>query len=256
LRETIYKTVRTLQTQLPFIVDAKAAGQNRLHRLLRRPHDPDFGAFRSFEVDRPLVLDVGANRGQSITSFVITCRDPDIVAFEPISELADRLRERDHRATVRVEQCALGSEPAELELFIPIYRGYMYDGLASLDEEAAHWLNADRIYRYDPAKLVLRREAVAVRTLDSYGLTPDVIKIDVQGTEDAVIAGGHDTLRRSEPVLLIEAPSEGLVADVAVLGYRPYAFRDGRLLRDQLGAVNTYFLTDRRLGQFSSIITA
>jgi FkbM family methyltransferase len=256
VRDTIYKTVRTLQTQLPFIVDAKAAGQDRLHRLRRRPHDPDFLALRSFDVDRPLVLDVGANRGQSITSFVLTCRDPEIIAFEPISRLAGRLRARDHGSMVRVEQCALGGEPAQLDIFIPVYGGYVYDGLASLDEEAAHWLNADRIYRYRPDKLELRRETVEVRTLDSYQLSPDVIKIDVQGTEDAVVAGGHETLRRSEPVLLIEAPSDELVADVTGLRYRPYAFRDGRLLEDQLGHVNTYFLTEQRVGQFSSIIAS
>lgn len=256
MRHTIYKTGRTLQTFVPFVVDAKAAGRNHLHRLIRRPRDPEFLALRSFDVERPLLLDVGANRGQSITSFLLTCRDPDIVAFEPISRLARRLREREHGARVRVEQCALGRRPEQLEIVIPVYRGYVFDGLASLDEESAHWLNADRIYRYRPDQLELRRETVEVRTLDSFEISPDLVKIDVQGTEDAVIAGAHETLRRSEPVLLIETPSAGLVAELAALGYRPYAFRAGRLVGDRLGAPNTYFLTARRVGQFPSIVAS
>ena len=56
-----------------------------------------------------------------------------------------------------------------------------------------------------PDEIVSTCYDVELRTLDSYGLE-DVafIKIDVEGHEEAVLAGAGETLSRSKPVLLIE----------------------------------------------------
>jgi FkbM family methyltransferase len=48
---------------------------------------------------------------------------------------------------------------------------------------------------------------VPVRTLDSYGLKPDVLKIDVEGFEHLVLEGARETLRHS-PVVVFEAFGE------------------------------------------------
>ena len=56
-----------------------------------------------------------------------------------------------------------------------------------------------------PDEIVSSCYEVELRTLDSYGFE-DVafIKIDVEGHEEAVLAGAGDTLVRAKPVLLIE----------------------------------------------------
>ena len=58
MRDTVYKTVRTVQTWFPFVADAKASGQDLVRRRLRRPHEADFALFRRFDVHGPLVIDV------------------------------------------------------------------------------------------------------------------------------------------------------------------------------------------------------
>jgi hypothetical protein len=46
-----------------------------------------------------------------------------------------------------------------------------------------------------------------VRTLDSFGFVPDLIKIDVEGYEHRVLEGATEMLQRA-PVILFEALSE------------------------------------------------
>jgi hypothetical protein len=48
---------------------------------------------------------------------------------------------------------------------------------------------------------------VPVRTLDSFGFVPDLIKIDVEGHEHRVLEGATEMLQRA-PVILFEALSE------------------------------------------------
>lgn len=47
-------------------------------------------------------------------------------------------------------------------------------------------------------------------TLDDFHLTPDFIKIDVEGYEPKVLRGAADTIARSRPVMLIEVNSGAL----------------------------------------------
>jgi FkbM family methyltransferase len=64
-------------------------------------------------------------------------------------------------------------------------------------------------------------------TLDSLGLDRvDLIKIDVEGMEEQVLAGACDTLRRHRPLLFIEilkTSQPQLEARLAPFGYRLYA---------------------------------
>ena len=80
-------------------------------------------------------------------------------------------------------------------------------------------------------------------TLDSLGLRPDLVKIDVQGTEAEVVRGGLETLRATRPALLIEIES-GDVGVAGLLegeGYAELAYRDGRLEPGR-GSMNSFFL--------------
>ena len=83
------------------------------------------------------VLDLGANRGQSIESMlVLGVPGLRITAFEPQSSLADRLRRR-YPSGVTMHNVGVGDEEGEMILITPSYRGYRFDGLASTDRELA-----------------------------------------------------------------------------------------------------------------------
>ena len=141
-----------------------------------------------------------------------------------------------------------------MTLYVPVYKGYVYDGLSSLDPDQALWLNEKRVFWFRPDLLVLRQHEVRVKTLDSFDFEPDIIKVDVQGTELAVIQGARTTIERSRPALLIEAPSAETTELLRTLGYTPYSYSHGRLHGESFGDPNTLFLTVDRLRQFDSAV--
>ena len=54
-----------------------------------------------------------------------------------------------------------------------------------------------------------RSEIIEIKTLDSFNLEPDFIKIDIQGYEISVLKGASKTLEKFKPTLLIETISAG-----------------------------------------------
>jgi FkbM family methyltransferase len=246
MKDSVRTLLRSAQTSFPWAADARHEVQHHVRRTLRRPYEKDFAALRLLDLGRdPLLLDVGANRGQSIDSLALVCRRARIIAFEPNADLAGRLRRRYARRTnVEIRAVGLGDETGEFTLYVPVYKNYVFDGLASFSEEDARtWLEGNLV-RFRPERLRIERRSCRVSRLDDLGLDPRVIKLDVQGFEHRALLGARETLGRARPVLLVESPSEALVDYLAPWGYRPHAFRDGRLLPDRMGSLNTFFLTE------------
>lgn len=248
MKLAIVKVLRSLQTRAPAVRPMKFSMYNWATRLFGWHIEPEF-KFLSRFAPATLALDIGGNWGQSIYALKRTARPRRIMSFEPNPVLARRLQavfEGDRQ--VRVEPFGLSDASGHFDLFVPSYRNFIYDGLASLDQASAReWLNADRMAWFDPDKLRIDRHKVEIRTLDSFDLSPDIIKIDVQGLELAVVKGGIETFRRSRPVTIVEAPSLELAEVFAGLGLDPYGFSDGKLVRDDLSGTNTIFVHPERL---------
>jgi hypothetical protein len=85
--------------------------------------------------------------------------------------------------------------------------------------------------------------------LDDQELDPIFIKVDCQGHEYDVIAGGTETINKYDPILMLEGfhgnePLERLIAE---LGYREYVYNESGFYRGvSATAVNTLLLTPRR----------
>ncbi len=117
-------------------------------------------------------------------------------------------------------------------------------GLASLDREAVSSWFEDFFWRFNPEKLEISENLVQVETLDSLNLAPDVVKIDVQGLEQAVVEGGMETFRLHQPLTIVEAPTDGLVELFGAIGLKAYAYENGRLVPDWRDRRNVVFASD------------
>jgi FkbM family methyltransferase len=129
----------------------------------------------------PLVAyDVGANVGDWTAELVRQEPGARIVAFEPGAEAYARLSDRcSEMGTVTVVNKAVGREPG----LATLWSDAPGSGLASLDRRRLDHFGIDFSHS----------EPVEVVTLDSWaeqaGVTPSVLKLDVEGREMDVLCG-------------------------------------------------------------------
>jgi FkbM family methyltransferase len=140
-------------------------------------------------VDRErAAVDVGAHAGTYTVRLAPLV--PKVFAFEPDTEMADLLR-RATASYVEVSSEAV-SDTAGVKTFrVPVEAGHQSVTLGSLAP-------------LDSASTIERD--VRTTTLDALvGEDVGFVKIDVEGHEAEVLAGGRELLRRRRPVYLLEA---------------------------------------------------
>ena len=153
------------------------------------------------------ILDIGANVGQSTVTLARVFPDAKIYAFEPIPACYEKLASKFvNSGNVSTINIALGAEPGELSLELSDYT-------PSSSFRKMH----NRHVEAFPNTVVSQTVSLRVDTLDNIGNTlvlqePILAKIDVQGFEDKVIAGGQETLKRCQLVIL-ETSFETLYED-------------------------------------------
>lgn len=156
-------------------------------------------SFASFRISRALkahcgavrtIIDVGANRGQFAIASRFFFPKASLVAFEPIPELAAALRRKLARRERMVVEClAVGMEPGRARFNVSKY------------DHASSLLRATpRNLKECPGAQASRTIETDVTTLDRYfgGHTvegPVLLKLDVQGYESSVLAGGGEFLK-------------------------------------------------------------
>ncbi|MCI4340720.1 MAG: FkbM family methyltransferase [Thermoplasmata archaeon] len=162
----------------------------------------DPGAVREVIVDREYerpgflpdaattVLDVGAQHGE----FAVLCAKAyhaRVLAFEPVPSNVEIIRanlRRNAAEEVTVYPIALGDRDGEID-------GYRYDTMLVRD----------------PGRFPARAEHYRQQRLDSLGVEPAlsnrrvIIKVDVEGFEREVLAGGAQLIRAVGPLLIIES---------------------------------------------------
>lgn len=144
------------------------------------------------EIMRPggTAIDAGANQG--VFAYAFSRIAAQVEAFEPNPDYA-RFAQRMLGRRARVHQLALSDKAGRAEFVVPLgddgtvlhLGGTLSDGGAATAKSM----------RFD----------VELRTIDSFGFR-DVraIKVDVEGSELAVLAGGRETILRDRPPLIVE----------------------------------------------------
>jgi FkbM family methyltransferase len=145
------------------------------------------------------ILDIGAHDGLLALPLARLpgCR---LLAFEPLPsafarlEAAFRVADGGIPPHVTLYRQALGERSGTITLSVPVLDGVVQEQWASAAKDfAAH------------ASVTVERHEVAVVPLDSLTLADLThVKLDAEGHEYEVLAGGRETLRRCRPVLSLE----------------------------------------------------
>jgi FkbM family methyltransferase len=134
-------------------------------------------------------VDVGAHRGAMLQEIRRFAPHGHHFAIEPLPEFAERLRRRYDDVTVI--PCALSDHSGETT-FQYVRSNPAYSGIRR---------------RHYPGSEDVDEITVALHTLDE--LVPDgtsiaMIKIDVEGGEEAALRGAMEVIRRDRPLILFE----------------------------------------------------
>ena len=178
-------------------------------------------------------IDVGAHNGDFTIYFLRKCKCRHVYAFEPQADLCDYMRKYLRKFTgLQILNMGLSDSKSHLELRIPInISGAAHPALATLNA-----------YNGDHKKI-----SVPVDTLDSFEYKNiGIIKIDVEGHEEKVLAGAIETIKNNKPIMLIEIsrhfvvknsisweadiPVDNIIKKIKEMGYKCYCNINDKLV--------------------------
>jgi FkbM family methyltransferase len=181
---------------------------NRLPYFL--PHEQSFFAFKHLAKENDgLFLDVGANDGISALSFRKVNQRYSIVSIEAnpyhessLARLSKRLKGFSYHLI------GASDDYSEFDLYVPFYKRLPLHSASTL-HAAFHRENFKRLFSNSLLKHISwRRTRITTVPLDSFGLKPSIIKIDVEGHEIQVLKGLQDTIAKYRPYLMVECSKE------------------------------------------------
>ncbi len=195
----------------------------------------------SFFVDRcrkaQVVLDIGANVGYYSILAALSNPDAEVIAFEPVPQLYDRLVRNVELnqlgSRIKAMNLAVSDRCDEIPLYVP-NNGVLCE--------------SSILAGFRPDSMQLRAEATTVDTfLQAHGVgSVDLIKIDVEGAEHLVFKGMWKTLERMQSDIICEVLPGRFRAEteerLASLGYRFAWICDGKLVRMQRIQPDTQYL--------------
>lgn len=185
------------------VFDTLRRGGIWLQARRRAVHDPEYLELPP-HLNGMLLLDVGANLGQSIISLHSLFPDSRIMSFEPNPACHASLKKvaSEIGSAVELYFVGIGDIKDDLTFNVPV----LTDGTELLQEGSfdlgvfSETVTKQRI----GTTFKLRNIQISVQRIDDFGINPSLIKIDVQGFEMQVLRGAIETIRRARPVLFLE----------------------------------------------------
>ncbi len=142
------------------------------------------------------IIDVGSNEGQFINSIRNILPNKRIIAFEPIKAVYDRLLVNTKGLNIVVHNCGLSDVAGSAE--INISKNFVSSSILQMEE--LHQKTYPDSQYVNKETIQLKRLDDVVNLKENYGHI--LLKIDVQGYENKVIAGGTNVIKAVDIVII------------------------------------------------------
>jgi FkbM family methyltransferase len=137
-------------------------------------------------------IDVGGNIGLHTVRFAQKFQQ--VHSFEPTDINFECLQQNTKTLSgVQLYKLGLGDEPATLTIQLPA------------DTDNCGNFSIVDFQDYNNRTV---DQTIEIKTLDSFELEPDLIKIDVQGFDYNVLVGAADTIAQHRPVIIVESETK------------------------------------------------
>lgn len=181
------------------------------------------------------ILDVGANHGK-MSRPLAKLPGATVHAFEPVPYNFSLLqRVTKGLPNVTRHHFALSDSKGQVSIYIPVRPSKRISPGAAHMGDTAHAETFGTSTARTVAELVIDTDTLDA-TADRLNLTKlDFIKIDVEGAESLVIAGGHATIAKHKPAVYCEISDrcqnlgktpEDIIKPLQAMGYKLFAFNE------------------------------
>ena len=188
----------------PFIKKCKRAVQWRIRALLNRARDPDeqFNKILSHLVsdENPVIFDVGAHNGESITRFRRLFPSCTIHSFEPDQQNFSILKKGyETKEGIVLNNVGVGGTKGTLTFHRNLKSNT--SGFHAVNTQSQWAQNRAARHNVEPKDYTEKSYDVPIINLDSYVQEHNIprihlLKIDTQGHEDEVLKGAETTLQK------------------------------------------------------------
>lgn len=156
--------------------------------------------------DFKCAIDIGANIG--LHTIRLAQQFETVHAFEPIfTNFECLVKNTESYSNITYYQSALGNSSGNIEMRAP---------------EDMHHCGAFSIDRYAGGGEKCIIEQVKINFLDNYNLSPNLIKIDVEGHESTVLEGAAETIKKHKPILILEHTAKTFAKIKPILEFLNY----------------------------------
>lgn len=164
----------------------------------------DADGITKFLIDnqKPIIFDVGANKGQSIIKFKKLFKDPVIHSFEPNTKEVDELcKKYDDDKKVFLNNVGVGEKQGSSEFNINAISGH--SSFKNLIPNTTWIKKRSQLAKIQSEKYTIEKVLTKIIKLDDYAKKNeinkiDILKIDTQGYEDKVLQGSEELLKNKK----------------------------------------------------------
>lgn len=150
----------------------------------------------------PVILDVGANKGQTIKRFMDIFSNPTIHAFEPVEEAISKIKDNySDNKNILINNYALGDK-VDFKNFNISQR--IENSTFHQFKSNSKWLQTrSKQYNVSVDNYVKKVQKIKIETIDNYVAKNkieeiDILKMDTEGYEDKVLSGAINTLKQNK----------------------------------------------------------
>jgi len=152
-----------------------------------------------------LALDIGANVGQSSYAFRRMFPHAELHAFEPNPVIFQTLVKNLKKYQIELHNVGLGQQKNIGQIYIPEYKNILFTGLASCNRvQAEKHIQKLNVFKFHSSNFGILQQNILIESGDFFELSPDLIKIDVEGFEIEVLQGLTHTIEAFKPLILVE----------------------------------------------------
>jgi FkbM family methyltransferase len=192
--------------------------------------EPECEIFDFLKFKRKLIIiDVGSSDGSFSKNLSKKFYKSKFYCFEPLNSFHKNFKLYNNN-NLKIFDVGCSTGKGITKIYTPykkVFNKNFYLKFFSSIEKKSIYFNIKKYLNKDKFYFNYHVTDIKLRSLDSFKLKPNIIKIDVEGYEHYVIKGSIKTIKKYYPLILIENPSSNIDKILYKLGYDKYQYSQG-----------------------------